>query len=209
MDKKLVRMVGRSDAVGKPMLYGTTKEFLELFGLPSLKEMPPLQEIEDMLPKNEVGEAEDEENRIRGELQAIVERAEILGFADIEQEEMRLFQNEAQVELNDESETKSRKEVSHAARAERSEEGEDSSRRAESDDTATQISEAGETQLQQDEVAGAISFGSISATQEAEWESNEPVRREVAAQGDDAVAGSDAETPEGDLERRHNESTQS
>ncbi len=43
-ERELVRVVGRSDAVGHPLLYGTTQRFLEEFGLPSLAELPPLEE---------------------------------------------------------------------------------------------------------------------------------------------------------------------
>ena len=41
-DLSLVRIVGRADEVGRPLLYGTTKKFLEIFGLASLKDLPKL-----------------------------------------------------------------------------------------------------------------------------------------------------------------------
>ena len=41
-DVNLVRIVGRADEVGRPLLYGTTKKFLEVFGLASLKDLPKL-----------------------------------------------------------------------------------------------------------------------------------------------------------------------
>lgn len=41
VNKGLIKETGRLDAVGRPILYGTTKEFLEYFGLKSLKELPP------------------------------------------------------------------------------------------------------------------------------------------------------------------------
>lgn len=215
MDKKLVRMAGRSDAIGKPMLYATTKEFLELFGLPSLKEMPTLQEIEELLPKNEVGEVEDEELRIRTELQAIVANASELEFNDIELEEKRLF---GEAEFNDVQETKTETQAGTArmadgeARAQASEPGASAEpqrkrgrRKADAEDIASEagtsesspgieagansggreaihdsearISETGFSEHQQDEVAGTIAFGSLSAAQEAEWESDEPALR--------------------------------
>jgi segregation and condensation protein B len=40
MDKKLVDITGRAEEPGRPMLYGTTKRFLEAFGLGSLKDLP-------------------------------------------------------------------------------------------------------------------------------------------------------------------------
>ncbi|MEM8737067.1 MAG: SMC-Scp complex subunit ScpB [Planctomycetota bacterium] len=40
MERHLVKIVGRAEELGRPMLYGTTKQFLELFGLASLKDLP-------------------------------------------------------------------------------------------------------------------------------------------------------------------------
>lgn len=42
MERRLVREVGRKEAPGRPMLYGTTKEFLQYFGLKDLRDLPPL-----------------------------------------------------------------------------------------------------------------------------------------------------------------------
>ena len=44
--KKLVAEVGRSDAVGRPFLHGTTDEFLKQFGFSTLKELPDIVDIE-------------------------------------------------------------------------------------------------------------------------------------------------------------------
>jgi segregation and condensation protein B len=43
MEKGLVRIAGRHDSLGRPVLYGTTKQFLLLFGLKSLKDLPAVQ----------------------------------------------------------------------------------------------------------------------------------------------------------------------
>jgi len=45
LDRGLVRMVGRSDEPGRPMLYGTTPAFLTLFGMRSLADLPTLRDI--------------------------------------------------------------------------------------------------------------------------------------------------------------------
>lgn len=45
MDKEFVRIVGRSDEAGRPLIYGTTNKFLEVFGLNSLKDLPSLEEF--------------------------------------------------------------------------------------------------------------------------------------------------------------------
>jgi segregation and condensation protein B len=44
LDRGLIEEAGHKDAVGKPMLYRTSEEFLRLFGLSSLKELPDLKE---------------------------------------------------------------------------------------------------------------------------------------------------------------------
>ncbi len=46
VDRDLVLVVGRKDVVGRPIMYGTTKRFLEVFGLTDLASLPPLPEIE-------------------------------------------------------------------------------------------------------------------------------------------------------------------
>lgn len=45
--KGLIQEVGRAEGTGRAILYGTTKEFLDYFGLKDLKELPPLPETEE------------------------------------------------------------------------------------------------------------------------------------------------------------------
>jgi len=47
MERRLVRIVGRKEAPGRPLLYATTREFLEVFGLPDLNALPPLRDLGD------------------------------------------------------------------------------------------------------------------------------------------------------------------
>lgn len=49
LDKKFVEIAGRAEAVGRPLLYGTTDFFLEQFGLNALDELPRPREIEQLL----------------------------------------------------------------------------------------------------------------------------------------------------------------
>ncbi|MBR3296337.1 MAG: SMC-Scp complex subunit ScpB [Firmicutes bacterium] len=49
MKKELVEEKGRSSAIGRPILYGTTKKFLALFGFETLKDLPVLDDVDDML----------------------------------------------------------------------------------------------------------------------------------------------------------------
>ena len=59
-EKGLVTMVGRSEQIGKPILYGTTEDFLRLFGLNSLSELPKLREIDDLIKTTTTMVEEDE-----------------------------------------------------------------------------------------------------------------------------------------------------
>jgi len=45
MYKGVVKIVGRAEVLGRPLLYGTTKKFLELFGLNSIKDLPKVEEL--------------------------------------------------------------------------------------------------------------------------------------------------------------------
>lgn len=46
LDRELIREVGKKDVPGKPTQYGTTREFLKLFGLKSIAHLPKLDELE-------------------------------------------------------------------------------------------------------------------------------------------------------------------
>ncbi|MGQ0645551.1 MAG: SMC-Scp complex subunit ScpB [Elusimicrobiota bacterium] len=45
LERKLVRIVGRKEVMGRPLLYGTTPDFMRQFGLKSLAELPRLEEL--------------------------------------------------------------------------------------------------------------------------------------------------------------------
>jgi segregation and condensation protein B len=47
LERRLVKIQGRKDAPGRPILYATTKDFLEVFALPDLQALPPLAELGD------------------------------------------------------------------------------------------------------------------------------------------------------------------
>ncbi len=54
LEKNLVTITGRAETVGRPLLYGTTDEFLRQFGLPSMKDLPKPREIEELLKEESV-----------------------------------------------------------------------------------------------------------------------------------------------------------
>jgi segregation and condensation protein B len=62
LERQLIKIAGRMDAVGNPIMYATTREFLEYFGLRSLRDMPSLKEFQEILEEQEevLMESEDE-----------------------------------------------------------------------------------------------------------------------------------------------------
>ena len=50
LEKKLLRILGKKDVPGKPLIYGTSREFLELFSLKDLGSLPTLKEIQELVP---------------------------------------------------------------------------------------------------------------------------------------------------------------
>jgi segregation and condensation protein B len=53
VDRKLVRIAGHREVPGRPLVYATTKRFLEVFGLTKLDDLPTLREVEELLPTPE------------------------------------------------------------------------------------------------------------------------------------------------------------
>jgi segregation and condensation protein B len=58
LDKKLVRILGRKDVPGKPIIYGTTKKFLEVFNLRELSDLPTMRELRELTEPQESPEQE-------------------------------------------------------------------------------------------------------------------------------------------------------
>jgi segregation and condensation protein B len=55
LDRRLVRILGKKDIPGRPMIYGTTREFLEFFGLRDLSGLPALREFSELAPEAAAG----------------------------------------------------------------------------------------------------------------------------------------------------------
>jgi segregation and condensation protein B len=67
MERDLVRMVGRGEGPGRPLLFGTTRDFLMRFGLSRLSDLPKMEEIEEL-----VGEKSAEGEQVSDEIAALV-----------------------------------------------------------------------------------------------------------------------------------------
>jgi hypothetical protein len=66
MEKGLIRISGRSDAPGRPLLYGTTRDFLKHFGLKTLSDLPKLRELEELLREEEQRLVDGEDGPLTG-----------------------------------------------------------------------------------------------------------------------------------------------
>lgn len=51
LDKRLVKILGKKDIPGRPLIYGTSRDFLEAFGLKDLADLPTLKEFSDLEPE--------------------------------------------------------------------------------------------------------------------------------------------------------------
>ena len=71
LERRLVRIVARKDVPGRPFLYGTTQEFLELFKLKDLSHLPSLKEVVEMalpeVPEGETPSVEGEKQKAESE----------------------------------------------------------------------------------------------------------------------------------------------
>jgi segregation and condensation protein B len=67
LEKKLIKIIGKKDVPGKPIVYGTSKRFLEVFGLKDLSELPTLKDLDSLGPPSMEGVLPLEEEKGEGE----------------------------------------------------------------------------------------------------------------------------------------------
>ena len=96
MEKKLIRIVGRKDVPGKPIIYGTTKKFLEVFNLRELTDLPTMRELKEITEHQEVYEQEAIDFEPTLQDLEDVERAEQLQSPQPEPEEGSFAEDERQ-----------------------------------------------------------------------------------------------------------------
>lgn len=80
MDKRLVRITGRSEELGRPSLYGTSAEFLEVFNLSDITELPSESELDELASASDVASI--------NEIKTIVQQGEKVKFDFDELEEL-------------------------------------------------------------------------------------------------------------------------
>ena len=82
LEKELIEIEGKSDGPGKPLVYGTSKNFMDYFGLKNPTDLPKLKDI--MLPENMIGEPS--------------ENADVFEASVVEQEVKEVVDNDATIE---------------------------------------------------------------------------------------------------------------
>ena len=93
MDKRLVKISGRSEEIGRPSLFSTTEEFLEVFNLSDISALPPEYELEEMATKNTIGTIAD--------IKSVVFRGEAKKFNMDEFEELDKLSEDIQLIASD------------------------------------------------------------------------------------------------------------
>jgi segregation and condensation protein B len=58
LERRLIRIIGKKDEPGTPLIYSTSKEFLEVFGLKNLSDLPPLKDFEDLIQAGQGSDAD-------------------------------------------------------------------------------------------------------------------------------------------------------
>ena len=113
MEKKLIRIVGRKDVPGKPIIYGTTKKFLEVFNLKDIMDLPNIRELKELhkpqeplqqvLLEDEILESEQEVQTAREpELDEVQESEKTEEKEEIKQEpELETDEEETKTEATD------------------------------------------------------------------------------------------------------------
>jgi segregation and condensation protein B len=105
LDKKLVKILGRKDDPGRPLLYGTTKEFLGFFSMKDLKSLPTLQDFAELTEEHRAAlglgpkrpEEADEETRLAREDFPDVEETE--AYSPVGEDEVMTELSESLSEL--------------------------------------------------------------------------------------------------------------
>jgi segregation and condensation protein B len=78
MDRRLVKIVGRKDVAGRPMMFGTTKEFLQAFGLKDLSDLPTLRDFAEIARASDPLAESPDEAAVPSEPDDVVEVADAI-----------------------------------------------------------------------------------------------------------------------------------
>jgi segregation and condensation protein B len=71
LEKELVEIQGRSDAPGRPLVYGTSEKFMDYFGIKSIQDLPKLKDFKEV--ENQIGEASSLDEVVEAVAEPIIE----------------------------------------------------------------------------------------------------------------------------------------
>ncbi len=174
MERKFIRVVGRKEVVGRPLLFGTTKEFLHYFGLKDLTDMPELKDLQDILKQEDLGK--DWELNQHGELVAKTHG----GDDDDSDQEAALVQEDAEEDTSSEenSQMETQPEVTgdhpdqqEQGREEKDMTSNDDKSEAEADDDRADENVGGDDVVAQDSVDPGDEEPFVSKSQDSDEES--------------------------------------
>ena len=150
LERNLIAITGRGDSVGKPLLYGTTDDFLRAFGLNSLSDLPKLRELEELMEDDAYSATKPEgvSEEVRQELLELDLEAEATEGDQVPTGEQTEEENATPAD-SDETNDNPSKNVQEQSEGDES--GEETSREHES---ATIDTEAPEVQEKEDEGSG-------------------------------------------------------
>lgn len=100
LEKQLIKIVGRADTIGRPLLYGTTDEFLKYFGLNSLADLPKPREYEEIM--NDEDFLEQKRKLLMNQLESEMEKESAESDSDENNDETTENISDESVEANDE-----------------------------------------------------------------------------------------------------------
>lgn len=112
MERELVRIAGKSPELGRPFLYGTTKRFLQVFGLRDLEDLPRYEELKSAVSETGSGldsSLEEKESQVKSSLENVTIEDETLEDPravedDLEDDEDDDFEDELDEDLDDDEE---------------------------------------------------------------------------------------------------------
>ena len=101
LERNLVTIRGRSKTMGRPLLYGTTQEFLDYFGLKDLTELPRPEELRALVAAREPEQLEMMELEVVSQVASDLAAAEAAGESEITQHEVLPLDAEPESEDED------------------------------------------------------------------------------------------------------------
>ena len=101
LERHLIRIAGQREVPGRPMLYGTTRRFLEVFGLERLKDLPTLRELDELAREQGLLEKTADDAVVDGILDGAAEAVGEPGETDTEETEGALASGSEEADVTD------------------------------------------------------------------------------------------------------------